>query len=246
MKRQARILESIQHHGYRSVRDLADELNVDESTIRRHLSRLDELQLIQRSHGGAQPRAETDATIEQPPTSHIREKRVIGRAMAERIRAGQVVLLDSGTTTLEVARALAHSELTVVTNDLRIGLELANRPGIQLVFIGGELLPESTNMWGPTAVEQVEQLRADVAVFGGDAINDHGVFSNTSYEIELQRAMLNIATEAFIVADSSKFHRKALFRVFGMDRFTSVITDNFLNPLRASQLPLPVIRASVS
>lgn len=245
MKRQTLILDSIQNHGFRTVRDLADELGVDESTIRRHLSRLEELELIQRSHGGAKARAES-AGDDEPATPHLREKRVIGRAMAERIRDGQVVLLDSGTTTLEVARALTHNDLTVITNDLRIGLEIAKRPGIQLVFIGGELLPESTNMWGPTAVEQTEQLRVDIAVFGADSISDHGVFSNTSYEIELQRAMLSIASEAFIVADSSKFHRRALFRVFSLDRFTSIITDNFLNSLRASQLPLPVIRASVT
>ncbi len=244
MKRQSQILESIQQHGFRSVRDLADELRVDESTIRRHLAKLDELQLIERSYGGA--RIQHAAEDVDAPTPHIREKRLIGRAMADRIREGQVVLLDSGTTTLEVAKALEHAELTIVTNDLRIGLEVAKRPGIQLVFIGGELLPESTNMWGPTAVEQVQQLRVDVAIFGADSISDNGAFSNTSYEIELQRAMLDSAKDAFLVADSSKFHRRALFRVFALDRFTSIITDSFLNPLRASQLPLPVIRASVS
>ena len=244
MRRQARILESIQRNGYRSVRELAEELSVDESTVRRHLSKLDELHVIQRSHGGASPRVPKSAVITEPTTPNLREKQAIGRAAAERIHDGQVLLLDGGTTTLEVAKALTNSTLTVVTNDLRIGLEVVSKPGIQLVFLGGEHLPESTTIWGPTAVQQVEQLRADVAIFTGDAINDEGVYRNTSYEIELQRAMLSIASDAFIVADSSKFHRKALFRMFPLERFSTIITDKFLNPIRASQLPVPVIRAN--
>lgn len=242
MNRQSRILESIQSHGFRSVQELAGELEVDESTIRRHLSRLEQLDLIHRTHGGARPH--TASRDSDAKTPHHREKRAIGKAMADRIRDGHIVLLDSGTTTLEVARALDNAELTVVTNDLRIGMEIAKKPRMQLVFIGGELLPESSNMWGPTAVQQIEQLRVDVAVFGADSISDQGVFSTTSYEIEMQRAMLAVASEAFIVADSSKFHRKALFRVFSLDKVTSVITDDFMNPLTASQFPLPIIRAS--
>mgnify|MGYP003564066387 FL=1 len=244
MKRQARIVESIQRHGYRSVRELADELRVDESTVRRHLSKLDELQVIQRSHGGASLRRSEPATAPEPPTPNLSEKQAIGRAAAERIHDGQVVLLDAGTTTLEVARSLNNPTLTVITNDLRIGLEVAAKPGIQLMFLGGENLPESTTMWGPTAVQQVHQLRADIAILTGDAINDEGLYRNTSYEIELQRAMLEIASEAFLVVDSSKFHRKALFRMFSLDRCSTIITDKFLNPIRASQLPVPVIRAN--
>lgn len=244
MKRQTRILESIQQNGYRSVRDLAEELKVDESTVRRHLSKLDELQMIQRSHGGATPRRSESTPPAEPNTPNLREKQAIGRAAAERIYDGQVLLLDGGTTTLEVARALHNSALTVVTNDLRIGLTVVAKPGIQLVFLGGEHLPESTTIWGPTAVQQVQQLRADVAIFTGDAINDEGLYRNTSYEIELQRAMLGIASEAFIVADSSKFHRKSLFRMFSLDSFSTIITDKYLNAIRASQLPIPVIRAN--
>lgn len=242
MSRKAQILEIIQARGFQSVRKLASELQVDESTIRRNLEKLEALELVQRSHGGASPLrpAETPAVLKQQ--FHGAEKRAIGQAMADRIPDGQVLLLDSGTTTLEVAKALKNSLLTVVTNDLMIGIEVAKKPGIHLVFIGGELLPDLFTMWGPTAIQQIEQLRVDVAIFGADAVNEHGIFNNTSYEIESKRAMLKIASQAFFVADSSKFHRKALFKVFGLESFLTGISDDYLDPIVASELPLPIIR----
>jgi len=237
MHRQNQILEAIRAEGFRAVGDLARDLSVDESTIRRHLARLENLDLIQRTHGGARMGSPRSQPAE-PVTAHAQEKRAIGRAMADRIRDGQVVLLDSGTTTLEVAKALKNTQLTVVTNDLRIGLAISAKPRIQLVFIGGELLPETFNMWGPTAVQQLEQLSIDIAIFGADSV------SFSSYEIEMQRTMLQVSADAYFVADSSKFHRTALFRVCDLDQFSSGITDDYLNPLLASQLPLPIIRVS--
>ncbi len=242
MSRKAQILEIIQSRGFQTVRDLATEIQVDESTVRRNLEKLEALDLVRRTHGGASPvqPTETPALIKQ--NIHAAEKKAIGQAMADRILDGQVILLDSGSTTLEVAKALKNSLLTVVTNDLRIGMEVASKPGINLVFIGGELLPDLYTMWGPTAVQQIEQLRVEVAIFGADAVNENGIYNNTSYEIESKRAMMAIASQAFFVADSSKFHRKALFKVFGLENFLTGITDDYLNPLVASQLPLPIIR----
>lgn len=242
MSRKAQILEILQSRGFQSVRELASEIQVDESTIRRNLEKLEALELVSRTHGGASPvqSIETPALIKQK--LHAAEKKAIGIAMADRILDGQVILLDSGSTTLEVAKSLKNSLLTVVTNDLRIGMEVTRKPGINLVFIGGELLPDLYTMWGPTAVQQVEQLRVEVAIFGADAVSEYGVFNNTSYEIETKRAMMKIASQAFFVADSSKFHRKALFKVFGLESFITGITDDYLDPIVAANLPLPVIR----
>lgn len=244
MSRQATILDIIQTTGFQTVSDLADQLAVDPSTIRRHLDRLEEMDLIQRTHGGARPVPQADTPFAFKQTLHHKEKQAIGKAMADRILDGQVVMLDSGSTTLEVAMHLNHSRLTVVTNDLRIGIEIANKRGINLVFIGGELLPNVYTMWGPTAVQQIEQLRVDVAIFGADTVNDNGVFNNSSYEMEAKRSMMSIASQAFLVADSSKFHREALFKVFNFEGFTAGITDDLLDPIIASQMPIPIIRVS--
>jgi DeoR/GlpR family transcriptional regulator of sugar metabolism len=244
MSRRANIAVRLLECGFQSVNDLAQTFGVDASTIRRDLDKLEADGIVQRTHGGAVPVA---AGEHQASTTvrHRTEMTAIGAAMAERVLEGQTILLDAGETTLEVARHLRHARLTVVTHDLRIGLEIARKPSINLVFIGGELLPSGFGMWGPTSVQQVENLRVNVAIFGTDTVMDDGLYSTSSYEIELKRKMRSIASEAFFVADSSKFGREALFKVFGFEDFTAGITDAMLDPIRAAQLPVPVIRAGL-
>ncbi len=245
MSRRADIAVRLQERGFQSVNDLAQAFGVDASTIRRDLDKLEAEGIVQRTHGGAVPIESGEPRAEAGGGRHRAEMAAIGAAMAERVLEGQTILLDAGETTLEVARHLRQARLTVVTHDLRIGLEIATKPSINLVFIGGELLPSGFGMWGPTSVQQVENLRVNVAIFGSDTVMDDGLYSTSSYEIELKRKMRSIASQAFFVADSSKFGREALFKVFGFEDFTAGITDAMLDPIRAAQLPVPVIRAGV-
>jgi DeoR family fructose operon transcriptional repressor len=180
------------------------------------------------------------------PELQSREKEAIGAATADRSLENQTVLLDSGTTCLEVAKHLNHSRLTVVTHDLLVGIEVSRKPRINLVFIGGELLPGSTSMWGPASLQQLENMRVNVAVFGAGAVMDDGIYASSSYSIELKRKMRSVAGEAFFVADSSKFGREALFKVFGFEDFTAGITDDGIDPIRAAHWPIPLIRAPIA
>lgn len=245
MTRQAQIVELLVEQGFQSVGALAKAFGVTASTVRRDLEQLEARDLVQRTHGGALPVRQTDAPFDLKETLHSREKVAIGKAMADRILDGQTVLLDSGTTTLEVARHLRSSRITTVTNDLQIGMVIAQRRSASLVFIGGELLPNDVSMWGPTSVQQLQNLRVDVAVIGCDTVMEDGIYSTSSYEIELKRTMLSIASEAFFVADSSKFGREALFKCFDLDPFTAGITDAHLDPMRAATFPVPLIRAAI-
>jgi DeoR/GlpR family transcriptional regulator of sugar metabolism len=248
MSRRQQIAELIEERGFQSVTALAQRFAVDSSTIRRDLDRLAADGVVIRTHGGAAAPA-MGGEDQQPVTDldpHLPEKRAIGAAMAERILEGQTILLDSGSTCLEVARHLAHSRLTVVTNDLHVGLEISTKPQINLVFIGGELLPTSTSMWGPTSIQQLETMRVHVAIFGAGNVMDDGIYASSSYAIELKRKMRSIASEAFFVADSTKFGREALFKVFGFESFTAGITDSTLDPIRAARFPVPLIRATPS
>lgn len=245
MSRQAEIVELLLERGFVSVTALARHFRVTESTVRRNLAELEARDLVERTHGGALPVRQTDAPFDLKQTLHEAEKRAIGKAMADRILDGQTVLLDSGSTTLEVARHLHSDHLTVVTNDLLIGATIAEKRKAHLVFIGGELLPNVYTMWGPTSVQQLQNLRVNVAVFGADTVNEDGVYNTSSYELEVKRTMRSIAGEAFFVADSSKFGREALFKVFGFDEFTAGITDEYMEPMRAAQFPVPLIRAKV-
>ncbi|KAE8765267.1 DeoR/GlpR family DNA-binding transcription regulator [Georgenia thermotolerans] len=246
MSRRQQIAELIEQRGFQSVTTLAQRFAVDSSTIRRDLDRLAADGVVVRTHGGAAAPAGAGEQAEPPPDHdpQLPEKRAIGAAMAERIHEGQTVLLDSGTTCLEVARALHHNRLTVVTNDLHVGLEISTKPQINLVFIGGELLPTSTSMWGPASIQQLDTMRVNVAVFGAGTVMDDGIYAASSYAIELKRKMRSIASEAFFVADSTKFGREALFKVFGFESFTAGITDDTLDPIRAARFPVPLIRVT--
>jgi DeoR/GlpR family transcriptional regulator of sugar metabolism len=244
MSRRQEILELVEEHGFQSVAALARKYAVDASTIRRDLERLAEDGSIRRTHGGAAP-AEPVISA-RAAELQCREKEAIGAATADRILENQTLLLDSGTTCLEVARHLNHSRLTVVTHDLLVGIEISRKPRINLVFIGGELLPGTTSMWGPASLQQLENMRVNVAVFGAGAVMDDGIYASSSYSIELKRKMRSVAGEAFFVADSSKFGREALFKVFGFEDFTAGITDDAIDPIRAARWPIPLIRASRS
>lgn len=246
MSRRSDITALLRERGFASVNTLAEAFKVDTSTIRRDLDRLQVEGAILRTHGGAVPASAHEAPVAASDLVRAAEKRAIGAAMADRIEEGQSILLDGGTTTLEVARALHHERLTVVTHDLRIGLEIAKKPNLNLVFVGGELLPKGYAMWGPTSVQQIGTMRVNVAVFGAGHVLDDGIYATSSYEIELKRAMRAIAGEAFFVADSSKFGRDAMFKVFGYEDFTAGISDSTLDPIRAAGLPVPVIRVPVN
>ncbi|MEU6730146.1 DeoR/GlpR family DNA-binding transcription regulator [Nonomuraea wenchangensis] len=244
MGRRERIVELLQEHGFQSVAALARQFGVDPSTIRRDLEHLATTGAINRTHGGAVP-------VSVPPPSQgavpqQQEKRAIGLAMAERVLENQTILIDGGTTCLEVARHLSRSRLTVVTHDLLIALEIARKPQYNLVFIGGELLPTTTSMWGPTSLQQLENMRVNVAVFGAEAVLEDGIYASSSYATEVKRKMCSIASEAFFVADSTKFGREALFKVFGFERFTAGVTDAMLDPIRAAHWEIPLIRVDPS
>src|SRR5690606_3019612 len=123
--RQAQVLDLLESNGFQTIKQLAHHFGVNESTIRRDLYLLEKDQLIERTHGGALPTREADKPSYLKETINQPEKVAIGAAMAERVLDGQTILLDSGTTTLEVARRLRGERLTVITNDLMIGHEIA-------------------------------------------------------------------------------------------------------------------------
>ncbi|QPK80901.1 DeoR/GlpR transcriptional regulator [Schaalia sp. ZJ405] len=244
MNRQERILALLEETGFVTVSSLAAQLRVNVSTIRRDLAQMAHQGLLQRTHGGAIPLKErTLSTVTEVP--HLQEKRAIGPAMAERILEDQTVFLDTGTTCLEVARALNQEHVTIVTHDLLIAMEVLRHPSLNLVFVGGELLPTSTHMWGPTAIDQIDKIRVNVAIFGASSIMQDGIYGNGGYSLELQRKVRSIASEAFFVADSTKFGRQAMYKILGIEDFTAGITDSLLTPMTAASYPIPLIRAHV-
>lgn len=215
--------------GYVEAKALADQLGVDASTIRRDLDALERAGQAQRTHGGARPAP--GATAKLPYTmkegERLIEKAAIARAAARRVRDGETVILDSGSTTYEVARALRHhADLTIITNDLRIAKFVAETPGVRLLVTGGELLGSVFTLVGERAIAFLSDYTADWAFLGADAVDiDAGITNMNTLEVPLKRAMITAAADAVVVADSSKFGRRALAKVAGLDEITRVMTD---------------------
>jgi DeoR/GlpR family transcriptional regulator of sugar metabolism len=229
-RRRQEILLRIQRSGYASARRLAEEFGVDVSTIRRDLDAMARLGMVVRSHGGASlPLEPAETPYAVKVEKNVLQKRAIGRAVAAMIEHNSTLLVDSGSTTLEVARALRqHRGMTVVTNDLRVAAEIANQGDVRLIVIGGEVLPSVYTLMSERAVELIEDYHVDIAILGADAIDPRGVTNTNSSEASMKRAMIRSADRVLVVADSSKFGQSALVRITGLDEVEAVVTDDGL------------------
>jgi DeoR family transcriptional regulator, aga operon transcriptional repressor len=245
--RRDEILSRVQRHGYVSVKQLAEDYQVDASTIRRDLDRMAAQGLVNRSHGGATLPGEPEETpYAVKAGEHVAEKGAIARAVAELIPHGRSLLMDSGSTTLEVAKALrGHRDMTVVTNDVRVAAEVANQGDVRLIVLGGEVLPAVYTLASERAVDLIGEFNVDYAVMGADAVDPQGITNTNSNEVSMKRAMLQAARQVVVVADSSKFGHSALVRVAGLESVDLIVTDDGLRPDEAASYPVEVRRVPV-
>ena len=176
---------------------------------------------------------------------NVAQKRAIAQAIAEIVPHGASLLIDSGSTTLEVARALrSHREMTVVTNDLRVAAEIANQGDVRLIVLGGEALPSVYTLASERAVHLISELNVDYAVMGADAVDPRGITNTNSNEVSMKRAMMRAAERVLVVADSSKFSQSALVRVAGLEDVDLIVTDDGLAEASTADYPVEIRRVS--
>lgn len=168
--------------------------------------------------------------LEDRATTLAAEKQAIGRAAAELIEDGDAVLLDGGTTTLEVARALMGRPLQVVTNSLPIAQILATSPTIDLILIGGYVYPRTGVALGPLALATMQGIRVRRAILGAGGIVAEGIYNANLLLVETERQMMSCGQEVMIVADHTKFGRLALSRLCGLEEIHHVVVDPGLPP----------------
>lgn len=223
--------------GFVATRDLALELCVDASTIRRDLEGLARAGVVLRTHGGAMLPAHpaagelTDLPYAMKEHEHVAEKHAIATFAAGLVHDGDSLVLDSGSTTFAVAQALAGRRgLTVATNDVRIAHHLAKEGDVRLVVTGGQLLEHVYTLVGADTVDSLLGLHVDWAILGADAVDQEaGITNRNTIEVPVKQAMLKSAARAMLVADSSKFGRRAMASVCGIDAFAHVVTDDRLD-----------------
>ena len=224
-------MEALQREGYLQVTEFAERVDVSAATIRRDLEHLEAEGKCIRKRGGAVPSG-SGTTWELPydvkRLENVEQKRAIAEAAAERVKNGDAIILDAGSTTFELARILStRKHLTVVTNDLKIALTLSSNAGINLVCVGGTVRPNIYSMIGSHAINFLRTLKVDKAFLGADAIHDDGVISNVILdEVAVKQAILAAARKVILLADSSKFQITGFARVADLSEVDLLITDN--------------------
>lgn len=236
-ERWALILDRIARDGSIEVDATAREIGVSSATVRRDLDQLASQQMLLRTRGGAlASSASYDLPLLYKSTRRAPEKQRIGRAAAALVPPGAVVALNGGTTTTEVARALAtrpdlRSEdatpsLTVLTNALNIANELVLRPYIKTVVTGGVARPQSYELIGPLATHILAEVTVDYVMLGVDALDSlGGAGANHEGEAAINRMMVERARLVVVVADSTKLGRHAFVRVCPTERLDILVTD---------------------
>lgn len=229
-ERRRAILDMVNREGRVLVKELAQRLRTSQVTIRKDLESLHSQSLVHRTHGGALPvqtGALLDPSLREKERLHRREKMRIGAAAARLVKEGQSVVLDSGTTTTMVARALrGFRNLTVITNAVNIAAELAGS-SVEVILTGGILRENSFSLVGPLAEESLHRLSADILFLGVDGFDvNFGLSTPNLLEAKVNRVMVDIARRTVVVCDSSKFGRRSLSLIAPPSAVHQTITDS--------------------
>jgi len=228
-ERRRAILQLLQHDGRVLVGHLARRFQTSQVTIRKDLDALQSQGLIHRTHGGALPTgpgALDDPTLREKEKLHREEKLRIAAAAATMVTEGEVVILDSGTTTTAIARALRNfRNLTIITNGVNIAAELAGSP-VEVILTGGTVRKNSFSLVGPIAEESLRRLHADILFLGVDGFDiDYGLSTPNLLEAKVNRVMVEVAARTVAACDSSKFGRRSLSLIVPPSALQGVITD---------------------
>jgi DeoR/GlpR family transcriptional regulator of sugar metabolism len=228
-ERRTQLIDRLRARGHASVAELARGMGVTSSTIRRDLRRLERDGRLLRTYGGAALRERPTSTVEQDPT--LEAKRRIASVAADLVSDGDTIGISSGTTALEFARQLTERRLTVITNALDVAGVLLDRPGIELIVLGGVVRPGMHSMLGHLAELATRELRADTLYMGIGAISlDHGLMNDSVPEILTDRALRHMARTCTVLADASKFEQVATGYVFGLEQVDTLVTDAAVSP----------------
>ncbi len=227
-ERRTRLLELVRFRRFASLPELAEELQVSESTVRRDVEQLEEQGSARRIHGGV---LYCDVTPRLPhfdaqQPERLEQKRAIARRVIELIDSGDTVLLDGGSTTYEVARLLVGRALHVVTNSLPVANLFAADINSDLVMIGGNISTRTGVSQGPYADEMIASLRVRKLILSVAGINDEGYFNNNLLLGQTEQAMMRAADQVIVVADSSKLGHRSLTHLCPLEAVHYLVVDN--------------------
>jgi DeoR family transcriptional regulator, aga operon transcriptional repressor len=231
VERRKSILNQINESGQVLVHELSNEFNVSEVTIRNDLEQLEKKHMLIRARGGA-IKAERgvgiDYRLSEKDKLNSAEKAKIGRRAALLINERDTIIIDSGTTTIEIAKNLGHfNDLTVISNAINIISQLIQLNNLSIIIPGGYLRKNSLSLVGPLAEKNLQNLYVDKVFIGVDGFDTrHGIYTPNIEEAYFNEIMIKISKEVIVVCDSSKFLRRSLAYICGIDKIHTVVTDN--------------------
>jgi len=232
-ERHQKIYELLRKHKNLSIDDLSSLLEVSKMTVRRDLDRLTKKGIVQRIHG----RAIISRTNEYEPPHMIRslemmqEKQMIGRLAASLIKDNAVIIVDIGSTLLELVRNIPeNNNITVITNWIPVVTELCKRRGLfNLVLVGGKVFTEELSIVGGYPKEMLKDFNADIAFLGVGGISDKfGITDFDMDEVQIKRQMIKSSREVIVLADHSKFGRVAPIKIADIKLIDKIVTDDGL------------------
>lgn len=239
--RAEKILQDLLTTGRLDVEELSQKFQVNSSTIRRDLEKLEQQGLLRRTHGGAVS-ADTlsysayayDLTFQVNVTKQAEEKTQIALAAAQHIKPGDTVALSPGTTTTQLARTIRQlqiNDLTVVTNAVNIVMELAGLRGINLIVTGGIFLPDFFALVGPQAEQSLNEMFVSTAFIGVTGLDlQHGLTGPNQLEALTHRLTIQRARKTVVLADHTKLGQVALYRIAPINAIHTLITGQNASP----------------
>jgi len=227
--RRIRILEQLEHEGHVTTRSLSKTFNVSEVTIRNDLLLFEKRGLLHRTRGGAlrDQKVSIDQNLSDKSKKHLIQKQKVAQKARDFINDGDTIILDSGTTTQEIAKRFADvSDLTVITNGVNVAAEIARNRNVRLIMPGGMLRHNSLSQVGSLAENSLRQYNCDKLFLGVDGIDSsYGISTPDLEEAHLNQMMIEIAHEVIVVTDSSKFLKRCFAFIAPVSRISTLITD---------------------
>ncbi len=242
VSRRIKILELLKTHGHVNVNELSELLDVTGVTIRNDLAQLEKKRVLIRARGGAikleQNIADEDYPLSDKQKKHLLEKKEIGKKAADLIEESNTIIIDSGSTTYELAKNLKKfNDLTVITNALNVATLLAEYNNINVIVPGGMLKKNSLSLVGILAEKGFKDYFCDKLFLGVDGFDlDFGISTPNPEEAHLNQIMIEISKEVIVVTDSSKFQRRGFAFIAPVNKIDTVVTDKGISAENKSKL----------
>jgi DeoR/GlpR family transcriptional regulator of sugar metabolism len=228
-ERHALILSEVRRSASIRISKLARRIGVAGETIRRDLIELGDAGLINRTYGGATiSLVTTEPVISERGLTLVDERARIGRGAAGLIEKGQIVMIDGGSTTYEVARNLSQlkRDLTIITNSTGVASVAGANPTFRVLLCPGTYDSREGSVMGEDTVEFVRRYNADIAIIGASGLSADGPSDMISGAAAVKRAMISRSLSTVLVVTHDKFGRSSLERICGLDDIADIVTDS--------------------